>query len=76
MLNTKLLEPEFILNTRLVIILKWLYFILGTSASTWGRFSTVYYIERGLSTSQIGIIGNPICFVFVCHPFFTCVFYL
>jgi hypothetical protein len=58
MLNAKLLEPEFILNTRLVTVLKWLYFILGTSASTWGRFSTVYYIERGLSTSQIGIIGK------------------
>jgi MFS family permease len=33
-----------------------MYFLAGISGSTWGRFSTVYYISKGLNAGQIGIV--------------------
>ena len=33
-----------------------LYFLAGISGSTWGRFSTVYYLKKGLAAPQIGVL--------------------
>ena len=33
-----------------------LYFLAGVSGSTWGRFSTVYYLKKGLTAPQIGVL--------------------
>jgi hypothetical protein len=34
---------------RTLVMLKFLYFLSGITASTWGRFSSVYYNQHGLS---------------------------
>jgi hypothetical protein len=39
-----------------LLILKALFFLGGISASTWGRFGLVYYTEKGMSSTQIGIL--------------------
>ena len=41
---------------RTLCLLRALYFLAGISSSTWGRFSAVYYNEKGLSAQQMGIL--------------------
>jgi PPP family 3-phenylpropionic acid transporter len=45
---------------RHVLLLRLLYFLQGISASTWGRFGTIYYLARDLSKFEIGIIEGLI----------------
>jgi len=37
-------------------IMKFLYFLTGVSHSTWGRFGAIYYMEKGLTAGEIGLI--------------------
>lgn len=37
-------------------LLKCIYFLNGISTSTWGRFGTIYYMEKKLTKTEIGII--------------------
>jgi len=39
-----------------VQILKAVYFLLAFNSASWGRFGTIYYNEKGLSTTQIGLL--------------------
>uniref|UniRef100_A0A0A9WEU0 Major facilitator superfamily domain-containing protein 6 n=1 Tax=Lygus hesperus TaxID=30085 RepID=A0A0A9WEU0_LYGHE len=41
---------------RHILLLKCLYFMNGVSTTTWGRFGTIYYLEKGLTSSEIGVI--------------------
>ena len=41
---------------RTLCLLRVLYFLAGISSSTWGRFSAVYYNEKGLTAQQMGIL--------------------
>jgi hypothetical protein len=43
-------------------ILKALFFLGGISASTWGRFGLVYYTEKGMTSTQIGILEGTVSF--------------
>lgn len=43
-----------------VVLLKVLYFLQGMSAASWGRFGTIYYLSRGLTRFEIGIIEGLI----------------
>eukprot|EP00495_Collosphaeridae_sp_1-RS-2012_P007167 TRINITY_DN68_c0_g1_i3.p1 TRINITY_DN68_c0_g1~~TRINITY_DN68_c0_g1_i3.p1 ORF type:complete len:354 (+),score=20.17 TRINITY_DN68_c0_g1_i3:256-1317(+) len=36
--------------------MKFLYFLTGISNSTWGRFGAIYYMEKGLTAGEIGLI--------------------
>ncbi len=45
---------------RHVFLLKCIYFFMALSGSTWGRFGTVYYYEKGLSNYEIGILEGCI----------------
>merc|ERR1719184_253866 len=36
--------------------MKFLYFLNGLTTATWGRFGTIYYMLKGLSPRQIGLI--------------------
>jgi len=43
--------------------IRFLYFIQGLTTSTWGRFGVIYYICRGLSADEIGLIEGVMPFV-------------
>lgn len=43
-------------RARMLRLMKLLYFLNGFSAASFGRFSTLFYIDRGLDTHHIGII--------------------
>ena len=44
-------------RSRTILWLKLIYFLMGISGSTWGRFSAVYFKEtKGLSAFQIGAL--------------------
>jgi len=43
-------------GARELLTLRVLYFLVGISGATWGRFSTVYYNEKSLNAQQIGVI--------------------
>jgi MFS family permease len=43
-------------SRRMIVLLCVLYFLGGISASTFGRFSAVYYLSRGLDAFQIGLL--------------------
>lgn len=51
------MPPEMARHVRL---LKVIYFVMAFSGSTWGRFSTVYYMGKDLSATQIGILEGCI----------------
>lgn len=51
-LRQESVQPRYELMT----IVSCLYLFHGLGSATWGRFSCIYYITRGLSTFQIGII--------------------
>jgi MFS family permease len=42
----------------LLLLMKVLYFLAGFSASSFGRFATLFYLDRGLSVVQIGIVES------------------
>eukprot|EP00466_Bigelowiella_natans_P000419 jgi/Bigna1/125736/aug1.1_g444 len=45
------------------------YFLIGVSASTWGRFAAIYYNWKGLGPLQIGIIEGLMPLVkAICQP--------
>ena len=46
-----------------ILILKLLYFLAGLSGTSWGRYSAIFYVSRGLTPFQIGSIGCTIPFV-------------
>jgi len=39
-----------------ICFMKFLYFLSGLTSSTWGRFGAIYYMEKGLTAQQIGLI--------------------
>jgi len=39
-----------------ICFMKFLYFLNGLTTATWGRFGTIYYMLKGLSPRQIGLI--------------------
>ncbi|KAL1520570.1 hypothetical protein AB1Y20_022146 [Prymnesium parvum] len=41
---------------RLLRMMKLLYFLNGFSGASFGRFATLFYLDRGLHTHQIGIV--------------------
>ena len=48
---------------RMLLLMKVLYFLNGFSASSFGRFATLFYIDHGLDTQHIGIVefAQPMC---------------
>lgn len=52
-----------------ILLLKCLYFLAGIGGSTWGRFATIFYMSKGLSPAQIGIIeGAMPATKAICQP--------
>lgn len=45
---------------RHIYLLKFIYFLSAFTGSAWGRFGTVYYLGKGLSDSQIGLLEGCI----------------
>jgi len=39
-----------------ICFMKFLYFLSGLTSSTWGRFGAIYYMQKGLTAQQIGLI--------------------
>jgi len=39
-----------------ICFMKFLYFLNGLTTSTWGRFGAIYYMLKGLTPKQIGLI--------------------
>jgi hypothetical protein len=58
---------------RKVFLLKCLYFLGGVSASTWGRFGTVYYIQK-VSCAFYVIVVLKLCIIIsdCCHNYLLC----
>merc|ERR1719419_2041872 len=50
--------------------MRFLYFLNGLTTSTWGRFGVIYYILRGLSAEEIGIIEGVMPVVQAVSTFF------
>ena len=46
-----------------IFVLKVLYFLAGLSGATFGRYATIFFVLKGLSTFQIGLIGGITPFV-------------
>ena len=42
----------------MLVVLKVLYFLNGFSGASFGRFSTLFYLSRGLDATAIGYIGT------------------
>lgn len=53
-----------------ICYMRFLYFLNGLTTSTWGRFGVIYYILRGLSAEQIGIIEGVMPVVQAVSTFF------
>ena len=46
-------------TAHLLRLMKVLYFLSGFSASSFGRFATLFYLDSGLDAHRIGIVGGP-----------------
>jgi len=53
-----------------ICYMRFLYFLNGLTTSTWGRFGVIYYILRGLSAEEIGIIEGVMPVVQAVSTFF------
>merc|ERR1719320_1239793 len=50
--------------------MRFLYFLNGLTTSTWGRFGVIYYILRGLTAEEIGLIEGVMPVVQAISTFF------
>jgi len=53
-----------------ICYMRFLYFLNGLTTSTWGRFGVIYYILRGLSAQEIGLIEGVMPVVQAVSTFF------
>jgi len=53
-----------------ICYMRFLYFLNGLTTSTWGRFGVIYYILRGLTAEEIGLIEGVMPVVQAVSTFF------